>query len=341
MRLGITTTLIASFALAGCPAPKSETDKGEETKQAKKTETPSPTAATPLAAVQAFVKAVKKRKTDKAKAMLDASATWRAAGSDEVRKGPDAIGEEIEARRTALRLRMNANDYFVLGDVIVMSGAWIGKHMGEFGGVAATNEGVGYEGAMLFRTKDGRITEIIEYFDASAPYAQVGAIPKEKVWAQRDNLSVVVQPNATIHEGEGPEAALAFIDELHAALVESKDPAAPENAAEVFAYWESSTASALTGGEITARFTELRAAIPDLNIEVEEKWVVEDVVVARTRWKGTHTNALGSWPAKGKALDIESLEVIRLEEGKIGSWTVHFNGHAVLRAMEVVDALPG
>lgn len=317
---------------------KSEPGPQDAKKAAKANEAPAG-AASPLAAVQAFAKGTKKSTLDEAEKMLAPDVKWRESGGESL-EGADAVIAHLDARNGPLRLRLNATDYFVLGNDVVLSGSWLGVHVKEFAGVAPTKDGVGVEGAALFRTDGKRITQVIEYFDLGSPYAQVGAIPAEKSWAQRADISVVAGSNPSVHEDAGDDASLAQLDALHTALTESDPAAPPEGVSDTFAYWESPSASALTGDEIAARFVALRTAFPDLNISVEEKWALSDALVARTRWSGTQAAALGPWPSKGGKLDLEVLEVVRLEDGKPDSWTIHFNGHAALKAMGVIDGLP-
>lgn len=333
--------------LTACPAPK-DSGAGEEhpggkaaREKADADTVKGPRGATsPLAAVQAFAKATKKSTPDAAKQMLSPTVKWRETGGGTF-EGADAVMARLQERNAALRLRLNATAYFVMGNDVVLSGSWLGVHVQEFAGVAPTKDGVGVEGAVLFRTDGKLITEVIEYFDLSSPYAQVGAIPPEKVWAQRSEISVVTSSDPSVHDDAGDGTSLALFDALHAGLTQADPPAVPADVSDTFAYWESPSASALTGDEIPARFAALRTAFPNLSISIEEKWDVGDTIIARTRWKGTHSADLGPWPAKKGTLDLECLEVVRLEDGKADTWTVHFNGYAALKAMGVIDELPG
>lgn len=294
----------------------------------------------PLAAVQALVKHLNKGNADRARKLIADGATWRRAGEAEAATGADAI-LAARAREDALRLRLKANDLYVIGDVVVVGGALVGKHVADFGGVAPTKNGVGTEGAVLFRTKDGKITEAIEYIDHGLLYAQIGALPADKVWAQRDKPNAVVRKKPEIHEGAGDDALFAHLDKLHAGFIGGEEVTVPDNVNEQLDYWETAAASAIGGANIVPHFEELRTAIPDLKVTVEEKWAVDGAIIARTRWQGTHSAKYQAWPAKNAKLDIECLEEVQLEDGQVRFWTVHFNGHEVLRAMGAVEGYPG
>ena len=40
--------------------------------------------------------------------------------------------------------------------------------------------------------KDGVVTEVVEYVDLGQLYAQIGAVPPDKVWAKRAHVSAIV-----------------------------------------------------------------------------------------------------------------------------------------------------
>ena len=65
-------------------------------------------------------------------------------------------------------------------------------------------------------------------------------------------------------------------------------------------------------------FEMLRAAMPDLSISVEAVTADGDLVIACTRFRGTHTGSpFFNVPAKGTPIESVSFDVYRFADGKI------------------------
>lgn len=59
------------------------------------------------------------------------------------------------------------------------------------------------------------------------------------------------------------------------------------------------------------------AAFPDLHVVVGEAIAEGDRVAARLVWTGTHDGDLPGIPATGRAIAIDSVDLVRIRDGKI------------------------
>jgi steroid delta-isomerase-like uncharacterized protein len=60
-----------------------------------------------------------------------------------------------------------------------------------------------------------------------------------------------------------------------------------------------------------------RAAVPDLTCTVEHLLVMDDRVVARLTFRGTHKGAFLGHPATGQPIEFRALDVLRVDDGRI------------------------
>jgi steroid delta-isomerase-like uncharacterized protein len=64
-------------------------------------------------------------------------------------------------------------------------------------------------------------------------------------------------------------------------------------------------------------------AFPDLTATIEDEAVEADRVWSRTRMRGTHKGEFMGIPATGKPVDIESIDVVRVKDGRaVEHWGV-------------------
>ena len=61
--------------------------------------------------------------------------------------------------------------------------------------------------------------------------------------------------------------------------------------------------------------TDFRAAFPDAELALEEVVVERDLIVFRSRMRGTHQGVFRGIPATGKKVDVQLLDMIRVENG--------------------------
>jgi steroid delta-isomerase-like uncharacterized protein len=70
--------------------------------------------------------------------------------------------------------------------------------------------------------------------------------------------------------------------------------------------------------------TMFAAAFPDGHYAIEDVVAEEDRVVARTAFNGTHQGEMQGIPATGKSVNVPSITIFRLDNGKIAEgWLVN------------------
>jgi len=80
-----------------------------------------------------------------------------------------------------------------------------------------------------------------------------------------------------------------------------------------------------------------RGAFPDLRATVEDAFEQGDRAVARVRYTGTHQGELMGVAPSGRQIDIQSIDIIRLADGKcVEHWGVTDN----MALMQQIGAIP-
>lgn len=59
----------------------------------------------------------------------------------------------------------------------------------------------------------------------------------------------------------------------------------------------------------------LRNAIPDLAIDIEQMVAEDDLVTARTTWRGTHKGDLYGIEGSGDEVEFTAIDIVRVEDG--------------------------
>jgi steroid delta-isomerase-like uncharacterized protein len=80
-----------------------------------------------------------------------------------------------------------------------------------------------------------------------------------------------------------------------------------------------------------------REAFPDLQVEVQDVIVEGDKVVARSIATGTHQGELMGVPASGNRVEVEGIDIVRLEDGKAAE---HWGVTDDLGLMQQIGAIP-
>ena len=82
----------------------------------------------------------------------------------------------------------------------------------------------------------------------------------------------------------------------------------------------------------------MRAAFPDITAKTIEPTMVDgDLEAARTILTGTHEGELMGVPATGKTVEFESIDIIRIEDGKVAE---HWGVTDVMSLMQELGAVP-
>lgn len=80
---------------------------------------------------------------------------------------------------------------------------------------------------------------------------------------------------------------------------------------------------------------ELRGAVPDLSVAIEELIAEGDMVVIRFTGSGTHHGAFRGIPPTGKPVRFTEVGILRIVDGKIVARRVAFEGASLLEQLGV------
>ena len=61
----------------------------------------------------------------------------------------------------------------------------------------------------------------------------------------------------------------------------------------------------------------MRAAFPDLQVTVDSLIAEDDILAARTTWRGTHQGEFMGVPASGKSVEFGAIDFVRYRDGKV------------------------
>jgi len=89
---------------------------------------------------------------------------------------------------------------------------------------------------------------------------------------------------------------------------------------------------------VKMQFTMFFSALPDLHAIIHDQVADEHKVVTRKTLRGTHKGELMGIPPTGRTIDIEVIDILALEDGKI---TEHWNLVDLLGLMQQLGMLPG
>ena len=85
-----------------------------------------------------------------------------------------------------------------------------------------------------------------------------------------------------------------------------------------YAYYSPSRSTKPTFREETIEFGKmLHNAFPDFNFSIEELIAVEDIVISRFIFRGTHEGEFQGIPGTGNKFESSGISIIRIENGKI------------------------
>ncbi|AJE46867.1 ester cyclase [Celeribacter indicus] len=89
----------------------------------------------------------------------------------------DVVREDVERYFTAFTDQRTTIHHLVAeGDSVVLHWSTTGRHVGPYGGIAATGKQITMAGMDLLRLADGKIVECWSMWDGLAVYDQLGAL---------------------------------------------------------------------------------------------------------------------------------------------------------------------
>lgn len=270
--------------------------------------------------------------------------TVHGAGGQAVGMGPDGLIGLIKTWRTAFPDgKMAVDDLIVEGDLVGIRNTWSGTQTGEFYGIPPTGKYVEVTSVGLDRVKDGQVVEGWGELDMVGMMQQLGAMPiagpgavahgKPSVWGATSTRSGA----ATTSPDDNKQLLVRFVNALAAADTEGlADLVDTDNFVDHNPVWGSEDLAAAVATAQT-----LRAAIPDLELSIEEDIMVAegDQAEAHSILSGTHTGAdLFGMAATGKALKWTHTDFVRVADGKIVERWVSAD---TLTLLQQAGVLPG
>jgi steroid delta-isomerase-like uncharacterized protein len=89
---------------------------------------------------------------------------------------------------------------------------------------------------------------------------------------------------------------------------------------------------------VKMQFSMFFNALPDLHAIIHDQIADDDKVVTRKTLRGTHKGDLMGIPPTGKTVDIEVIDILRVQNGKI---TDHWNNVDRMGLMQQLGVMPG
>jgi predicted ester cyclase len=80
-------------------------------------------------------------------------------------------------------------------------------------------------------------------------------------------------------------------------------------------------------------FRRILAAMPDVQMRVEDRIIAGDKIVARNSWSATHTQTILGFAPTGKHFTFRTFDIWRVEEGKLAEHWDITDTEAVLRKL--------
>jgi steroid delta-isomerase-like uncharacterized protein len=250
-------------------------------------------------------------------------------GTPEV-KGREAIlGYTQSQLDSSSNVKFGFNRQWIKGDTIVVEWTATGTQTKEWMGVPASEKPWGVTGASILTfNQDGLIAKDHRYFDFSTVLSQLGA-SKQKA------RGIPALPTAVeTHTAKGDaqeEKEVEWAKSLNAAFDKHDSKAFLDMLTDETLYDDATMPTQMKGKAGAKQFFEsFTKAFPDLKIEAGRILAVEDFVIQEYAINGTHKAALtgpqGTIPATKKPINLHSLDIQHLKDGKLAHGWTYANG---------------
>jgi steroid delta-isomerase-like uncharacterized protein len=242
--------------------------------------------------------------------------------------GREALKDVVRAFRTAMPdLNMQLHGVLAAGDIGVDFWTLTGTHSGELFGIAPTGKQVEFSGIDMVRVAGGRIAELWHVEEMLQFYTQLGVMPPAAFGAPTVGFA-----SAPADYDPGANAAVAAASDERSRrnlgvarwhIEELWGKGRTALAAEIYApdVVDHMPAPGQRPGVagIVDVLGWLRESVPDVRLDIRQYVVDGDFAADRWVMRGTHTGApLLGLPAKGKAFEINGMDVIRIhDDGRI------------------------
>ena len=243
------------------------------------------------------------------------------AGGQEIGMGPDGLIGLIRTWRAAFPDGyMSIEDLVVEGDLVGVRNSWHGTQTGEFYGIPPSGKRVDVTSIGLDRVVDGKVVEGWGEMDMVGMMQQLGAMPLVGPGAVSSGRSPAWSaPVADDDPSSDPAQAKALLTSLIQALAAGDRSAAEAAVAADFVDDNPSWGTVDLAGAL-ATADQIRAAMPDLQVEIEQDTTLAEAgrAEAHSLYRGTHTGAelFGVAPS-GNSIVWTQHDLVQVSGGRI------------------------
>ncbi|MBX0294289.1 ester cyclase [Haloarcula nitratireducens] len=112
----------------------------------------------------------------------------------------------------------------------------------------------------------------------------------------------------------------------------------PEVTAESITVHDPGHPEVVTGRDgLEAYLRELHEGFPDFHVTIEEMLTSGDIVMAKWTVTGTHEGQFGEFPPTGNAMELEGMDKVLLEDGKILEHRAHYDTREMLEQLGLTE----
>ena len=233
---------------------------------------------------------------------------WPLAGTHRGHAGLENI---LQKASETVETSTEPREFVTQGDRVLVIGFAKGK-------ILATNKTFEDDWVFAITVQNGQVKSIREYIDTQA-LAEASEMAAESTGNEEIIKKLYV---AGERPGLDPEKFVSFFSE------------------EGY-MWDMASGTKFRGKAIGDSITALAKAFPDVRREIQDIYTTGDVVIVEHRIRGTHEGelALGSKTVAptGKAIDVPSIDVFRLENGKIVAFNCYHLPSVMQKQLGLAD----
>ena len=264
------------------------------------------------------------------------------AGGQPVEMGPAGLKGLISTWRTSFPDgHMDVDGVIAQGDLVAALLTWRGTQKADFYGVPASGASVVCTSVGIDRMTNGQVSDGWGELDMVGLMQQIGALPKvgPGTTATGGSAEWGASAGALGSPSDAPQSDLQDVAERFLRGLVTGDAATVDSLAEAKAHTVHDPVWGVAdlAGHVDL-YATLRAALPDLALEVDLVFGEGDGVAVHSVLRGTHSGAeLYGTAASGKAVAWTQSDVFRVVEGRV---VEHWVSADTLSLLQQVGVLP-
>jgi predicted ester cyclase len=260
--------------------------------------------------------------------------------------GKDIVEKQAKVSGTAFPDQV-AEAQLTLANGNTVVGVWLikGTHQGAFpgpnGDIPATNKRVGFLMAHIVEARAGKAVKTLSFSDRRTWLGQLGLIPGpvRKPIEQGGAEKPVVIASGSPAEASNLDVYKKYVDAFN-----KHDPKeVTALLADDFVYSDQSAPADYVGKKEAERgLKDVWKGFSDIRIEPKSVWAAGDYVVSTSTFSGTNDGALPAlklWKKTGKKVTLTTLDITKIQEGKIKQQWVFADGFAFANQLGVAPPL--